>query len=407
MTENLALPRAPWSGTADDEERTRWRAAAEEAARRLAEDAWERDRANKDPFAEVALLRRLGLVNLLVPAEHGGAGAHWSTAFDVVRTIARADASIAQVLGYHYVNQATIAFYAPAPVHAEWFRRSADGGWVWGDSVNPVDPDLVLEPDGDGFRLRGYKRFSTGSSVGDVIVVNATVRGGPQDGSTLAFVLERTRPGVHLVGDWDFLGQRLSASGSVRYDDVVVTEDDVLGEVGDEPFSTLVTPAIQLVFGNLYLGIAQGALDRARQLVLGRSGSWFLSKEPTYAEDPFVQRTVGELVARTRAVESLARELNDRFDEVVARGADVTAADRAEVAAEIAALKVVSTEVGVEVANRVFEVTGSSSARTGVGLDLFWRNVRTHTLHDPVDYKKLEVGARFLLGVSQPISLYT
>jgi hypothetical protein len=59
------------------------------------------------------------------------------------------------------------------------------------------------------------------------------------------------------------------------------------------------------------------------------------------------------------------------------------------------------------VANRVFEVTGSSSAASKIGLDLHWRNIRTHSLHDPVDYKKLEVGASFLNGTVQPISLYT
>ena len=67
----------------------------------------------------------------------------------------------------------------------------------------------------------------------------------------------------------------------------------------------------------------------------------------------------------------------------------------------------VSTEVAVEVTTRVFEVTGSSSAKSSVGLDLWWRNVRTHTLHDPVDYKKLEVGAYYVNGDLQPISLYT
>jgi hypothetical protein len=42
-----------------------------------------------------------------------------------------------------------------------------------------------------------------------------------------------------------------------------------------------------------------------------------------------------------------------------------------------------------------------------VGLDLYWRNIRTHSPHDPIDYKKLEVGANFLTGDVQPITLYT
>lgn len=402
-----ALLRSPWTGNADAEELARWTAAARTAAAELAVDALDRDRANLDPFREVELLRRHDLVNLLIPAHLGGAGAHWETALHVVRVLAAVDGSIAQLVAYHYINQATIAFYGAPERQAEWFRRSAEGQWLWGDSVNPVDPTLELAVDGDGYRLTGLKRFSTGSSVGDVIIVNAAVADGPAAGTILAFVLDREREGLELLGDWDHLGQRLSASGSVRYHGVRVNAEDILGEVGDEPFSTLVTPGIQLAFGNFYLGVAQGALARGRDLLRGRSTAWILSTAPSYAQDPVFQRTVGEFAARVAAVEALADRLNRRYDDIIARGANVTAADRGELAIRIAELKVVSTEVGIDVANRIFEVTGASSTSSRVGLDLYWRNIRTHSLHDPVDYKKIEVGAHYLLGELQPITLYT
>lgn len=45
-----------------------------------------------------------------------------------------------------------------------------------------------------------------------------------------------------------------------------------------------------------------------------------------------------------------------------------------------------------------FEVTGARSTATSEGLDRFWRNIRTHTLHDPVAYKRREVGRWVLEG---------
>jgi alkylation response protein AidB-like acyl-CoA dehydrogenase len=401
------VDRTPWTGHADDAEIARWSAVAGSIAGTLAEDALERDRANLDPHAELALLRDAGLVTLLDPAEHGGGGGHWETAFRVIRILARADASVAQVLAYHYINEANIGFTAAPAERESWYRRTIEGRWVWGDSVNPVDPDLELVPHGDGWLLNGLKRFSTGSSVGDVLLVNAVVRGGDRDGQSLMFLLEYGRDGVEYLGDWDFLGQRLSASGSVAYHDVLVRPEDVLGALGDEPFSTLVTPGIQLAFGNLYLGIAEGALSRGRDLTLARKNAWFLSGADRYSEDPFVQRVYGELVARTAAVEALADRAGRLFDATVALGNALTVDGRGALEIEIARLKVVASEVSVDVANRIFETTGSSSARSSVGLDLYWRNVRTHSLHDPLDYKKLEVGAHFLTGVLQPISLYT
>jgi alkylation response protein AidB-like acyl-CoA dehydrogenase len=402
------MARSYWTGQAAPDELDRWEAVAAEAADTLAVDALERDRGNLDPHRELVLLRDAGLVNLLDPAEFGGGGAHWETAFRVIRILSRADASVAQVLAYHYINSGNIGFAVDPARQPELYRRTVAGRWVWGDSVNPVDPDLTLTALEDGsYRLDGTKRFSTGASVGDIVLASATVAGGPLDGRSVFVLLDHDRAGIRYHGDWDALGQRLSASGSVTFEGVAVAADDILGELSDEPFSTLITPGIQLAFGNLYLGIAQGALAKARELTLARNNSWFLSGVDRYAEDPFVLRVFGELLAKVEAVEALADAVGREFDAVVALGDEVTAEDRGALAQRIARLKVVSTEVSVEVTTRVFEVTGSSSAKASVGLDLWWRNVRTHTLHDPVDYKKLEVGAYYVNGDLQPISLYT
>jgi len=399
--------RTHWGGSADREETDRWDEVAERVAAVLGEDALARDRANAQPFAEAELLKASGLTTLLDPAEWGGGGAHWESALRAVRILARTDASIAQLLGYHYINSANIALVAPAGERERWYRESIAARWIWGDSVNPVDPNLTLTADGDGYRLNGFKRYSTGSGVGEALLVNAVVEGGPEHGRFAFLVLPYGHPGVELVDDWDNLGQRLSASNTVTYRDVRVEARHLLGFGTDEPVQSLVTPGIQLVFGNLYLGIAQGALAQAKALTNARPNAWFLSGADTYREDPFVQRLYGELVSRVAAVEALADRVNRRFDEVIGAPGGVDARARAALEIEVARLKVVSSDTAVDVTTRVFEATGTSSTATRVGLDLHWRNVRTHSLHDPVDYKKLEVGANFLTGAVQPISLYT
>ena len=55
----------------------------------------------------------------------------------------------------------------------------------------------------------------------------------------------------------------------------------------------------------------------------------------------------------------------------------------------------------------VFEVTGSRSTGAKVGLDRFWRDLRTHTLHDPVAYKNRELGRYFLLEEHPELTWYT
>lgn len=403
-----ASARAHWRSGASAEEIAHWSVVAQEVADTLAQDAIERDRANQTPHSEAQLLKDSGLVTLLVPEEYGGAGGHWATALVAVRIIARADASIAQLLAYHYVNEGNIVFSVEDPADRErWFRATAEGQWVWGDSVNPTDPDLMLVPTDGGWSLNGKKRYSTGSAVGDVLLVNARVASGADKDKVLAFVLENGRDGVEYVDDWDFLGQRLSSSNTVVYEDVAVNSADVLGFLSEDPYSTLVTPAIQLAFGNLYLGVAEGTLSTARDLITARPNSWFLSPAEKYRHDPFVQRLVGDFKAQSAGVAALAEKVNRRFEDVLALGDQVTAQIRGELAIEIAELKVISSDVATQLSHQIFEATGTSSTASKHGFDRYWRNIRTHSLHDPVDYKKLEVGAHYLNGEFQPISLYT
>jgi alkylation response protein AidB-like acyl-CoA dehydrogenase len=394
----------------DKTDRERWLSVAADVAERLAPGALERDRANALPHDEVALLRSSGLANLVLPESAGGGGARWETAFGVVREVARADASLGQILGYHYLNQACVAFYGTDDDRIqEWHAASAAGRWIWSDSFNPVSPDLALDHvEGDTYRLNGTKRFATGAAVADVVIAGAEPDDGPLAGQLVVFALPTDRGGIAFLDDWDHLGYRASASGSVRYTDVAVRAGDVIGTDTGTPFSTLVTPGVQLLFGNIYLAIAQAALAQARDLVLARPNAWFLARADRYADDPVVHRVVGELVARVAAVEALADRLNADYDAAVARGPEeTTAEDRAAAEVAIAGLKVVATEVALDVTGRVHEVTGASSTANRHGLDLHWRNVRTHSLHDPIDYKKIEVGAHFLTGTVQPISLYT
>jgi len=73
----------------------------------------------------------------------------------------------------------------------------------------------------------------------------------------------------------------------------------------------------------------------------------------------------------------------------------------------VAQLKVVSTDTALHVTSKIFEVTGARSTGSRYGFDRFWRNVRTHTLHDPVAYKRREVGAHYLTGQVPDFTLYT
>ena len=56
---------------------------------------------------------------------------------------------------------------------------------------------------------------------------------------------------------------------------------------------------------------------------------------------------------------------------------------------------------------RIFDVMGARSTTAKLRLDRFFRNARTHTLHDPVDYKIKELGEWELSGKLPVPSFYS
>ncbi|MEU7291582.1 SfnB family sulfur acquisition oxidoreductase, partial [Streptomyces flaveolus] len=64
--------------------------------------------------------------------------------------------------------------------------------------------------------------------------------------------------------------------------------------------------------------------------------------------------------------------------------------------------KVQAAQSAVEVANALFEVSGTRSALASLNLHRHWRDARTHTLHDPVRWKIQHIGRHVLTGTRPP-----
>ncbi|QKV91795.1 acyl-CoA dehydrogenase family protein [Streptomyces sp. NA02950] len=393
------VTRVDWNTRPRPTDAAGWIGRAADVAGVLATDAAARDKAGATPYAEIRLLKDSGLVTLLGPAEHGGGGQDWTTAYRVVREVAKADGSIGQLLGYHYLWNWAARLVATREQWEQVEAEAARNQWFFGGAVNPRDNDVVVRDEGDTLTFTGRKSFSTGSKVSDVTVLEGVLEG--TENHVFAIVPSDSE-GLAFEDDWDNIGQRLTESGSVTIDGVRVPWSAAAGYVDKEfrprVYNTLNVPTIQLVFVSFYLGIAAGALETAALYTRTRSRSWLHGGYETAVEEPHVIDTYGDLTAKLWAVESFAdtvaaegQRLHDDPDAVTeeARGAFEVRA---------AAVKARATEVALEVSSRIFEVTGARSTASADGLDRFWRNVRTHTLHDPVAYKRREVGRHVLTG---------
>ncbi|KIW15893.1 hypothetical protein PV08_05943 [Exophiala spinifera] len=396
-----------------------WLARGREVAQILAVDAAQRDIENRSPVKEVKLLKAAGLTKVLGPKEYGGGGQDWSVGYKLIREVAKGDGSLGMLLGYHLLWSTTANVVGTDEQKHRTQKLILENDWFIGGAVNPRNADLKITSDGDEIVFNGHKNFNTGGVISDATILEGVLEGTDQH----IFALVPTRqPGIQFGHDWDNVGMRLTESGSVRIDNVRAPWTDALGwdaqtkkpidAVLKIPFASLLLPTIQLVFSNFYLGIGLGALDEARKWTTTKTRAWpFGGDNKERATDEFyILSRYGSFFAHLRAAEALADRAGDEISSLYAdhgEKRDVSAERRGEVAEWVASIKVVATDEALKVAAGIFEVTGASATVRKVGLDRFWRDVRTHSLHDPVAYKERELGRYFLLGEAPEPTWYT
>ncbi|WP_035984520.1 acyl-CoA dehydrogenase family protein [Leptolyngbya sp. KIOST-1] len=373
-------------------------ATAKALSQELAANAVERDRTAGIPTYEVSRLRETGLLSLVIPQEYGGTGADLVTVYRVIKELAKADGSIGQLYGNH-VGLVTLAHAIGTPAQKERdYRGTAQHQWFWGNAINTRDDRLALSPDGDGFRLNGQKGFGTGIPAADRWVFSA-VQAGVE--LPLFLAIPSDRPGVTIHDDWDNVGQRRTASNSLSFDNVWVEADEIYGPPVDPDgaFATLPGPVAQVAKVYTYLGIAEGALEAARQYTQEKTRPWVASGVSGITTEPYILRHYGELWTELQAASHLADKVAEQVQAAWEKGDALTREQRGEVAVQVSAAKAFATRVGLDIANRIFEVTGSRATATHYGFDRYWRDLRTFTLHDPADYKLRDVGNWFLNGI--------
>ncbi|MDQ8046902.1 MAG: acyl-CoA dehydrogenase family protein [Patulibacter sp.] len=397
----------PGSAATDDTRFQQLLDAADRVAEQLRSTAAERDRANGHPREEVELLRAADLLQVQEPVEYGGSGLSYGQASILTRRIARGDTSIAHLLGYHYAQTRVAQLFGTPEQADRQSRKNGEGKLFWGGIQNPRGgSDLVLTRDGDGFRLSGHRTFASGATLADVLSVTATL-----DGELVFITLPAGKEGFNARDDWDNIGQRLTDSGGVELNDVRIEKSEILGVepfIGGVPdaFQTLVTPHWQLAFVNFYIGTAEGAIVEALEWTKANAHPWESSGVESASDDPYILETVGEIVAEVRAAALLADRAGDALDRALAVGHDLTDAQRAEAAVAIYDAKYLTTKVALDATSRLFEIQGARATTAAYGFDRHWRNVRTHTVHDPVAYKAREVGDWTLNRRAPEFSLY-
>lgn len=378
---------------------------AKELAKQFAQTAAERDKAGGNPKFERDLIRKSGLLSLAIPQQYGGQGADWKTIFQTVQTIAQVDSSLAHVYAFHHLLISTVQLFAQPEQYQQWFEQTVQQHLFWGNTLNPLDKRTTVQQVSENeFIFHGDKSFCSGSIDSDILLCS-----GFNDADQLLIaVIPTQREGVSFLGDWNNMGQRQTDSGTSHFEQVKVYKNELLLNPGplSTPYSSLRPLIAQLIFVHLFLGVAEGAFEVARQSIQTQK-AWSKSLAEQAIHDPYIQKHFADFYVQLQSVRLMTEQAVEALQAAWNIGEDLTEQQRGQVSIAIATAKIAATNSSLFVTQNIFQVLGARATTAQLNLDRFWRNVRTQTLHDPIDYKYQEVGEWVLTGKVPNPSFYS
>ncbi|MDN5505146.1 MAG: acyl-CoA dehydrogenase family protein [Comamonas sp.] len=369
----------------------------------IAPGAAQRELQREAPFAAFELLRASGIGALRIGREQGGPGGSIADVIEVVATLAAADSNVAHALRTHFNTTELLRLdRSPSPLAQRqigWVLEGKLFGGAFtelGTARAGISTSTLLR-EGEHHRLNGKKYYATGTAYADyfnVFAVNAQEQG-------ITAVIPVQREGVRVLDDWDGMGQRLTASGSVELDNVLVYDDEISPSSREQLPGRHASALRQLILVATAAGIVRNLFSDARHYVLHLGRPAMHSPAERSRDDHFVQAVVGELAAASYAIDQLVAENARQLD----LGAEALLLEHEDTenivlqgALATAKTQLIVSRLALNAAERLFEVGGASATSRKLNLDRHWRNLRTIFSHNPLLHKSRVVGDYELNG---------
>ncbi|MGW8377203.1 acyl-CoA dehydrogenase family protein [Streptomyces sp. ODS28] len=353
-----------------DPEQQEWcgelRALARDRLRPLAEQG-EHGRINR-PL--VAALGELGLLRRLFPPE--------GSALDLCllrESLAYGCTEAETALALQGLGAGPLAQCGTQEQRKRWLEEITSGRAVAGFALSEPGAgsdaaalELAAEPesgpDGEGWRLTGTKTWISNAPHADVYAVFARTTPGAGSRGITAFLVPGDRAG--LSGEpLDMLAPH--ALGTLRFDGVRVTRDDLLGEV-DRGFGAamrtlnLFRPSV----GAFAVGMAQAALDAALEHTGERAAFGGVLRDLQAVSHPLAESATR--IEAARLLVYAAAAAYDRGDPDVAKRA--------------AMAKLLATETAQQAVDAAVQVHGAAALQRGHLLEHLYREVRAPRIYE-------------------------
>jgi alkylation response protein AidB-like acyl-CoA dehydrogenase len=282
------------------------------------------DRTAAFPAEDFEDLFRAGVHAPCVPKAYGGLGLgpgrHTYVLWMMTKELARADMSLARCWEGHVNSQVLISALANEEQKVRWFEGIVDRGDIWvawsGEPQSKVPGQVLrfgthLRKVNGGYVLNGTKAYATsaGHARRAILLVNAEGPGGARHASgssdqLLLLTCNLDDPGVTFDSSWwNPIGMRATVSYLVRFDDLFIAAEDVIGRTGqylDEAWQARFSPHYAATF----LGGAEAAFDYALESI----------KKQLREDDPYVAHRIAQMSLNVETAHLWLRHVAELWD---------------------------------------------------------------------------------------------
>jgi acyl-CoA dehydrogenase len=317
---------------------------------------------------------QMGLFGFTIPEEYGGLGLTVSQEVRLVFELGYTTPAFRSMFGTNNGIAGHTLLEGGTPEQKKlYLPKLASGEWTASFALteeaagsDPAGLTTSAAQDGADYVINGLKRFITNAPVADVFMVFARHADGPAAGKISVFMVKADTPGL-TVGPKDAkMGQHGAWTSEVRFDDVRVSAETLIGAPGEG----YVTAMRSLAHGRIHIaamcvGLAQRALDETVSYAASRTQGGHV-----IADYQLIQGLIADSQTDVMAGRALVLSAAAAYDD----GTDQRMAP--------SCAKYFASEMVGRVADRAVQVHGGVGYMRGVTVERIYRDARLFRIYE-------------------------